>query len=261
MAKLSKKALSTQTEKIIKTSAILYLGLAVVAILLMNTAANTVAWNYSAADGLQANTYSELSQAEKTLFSLEIRYALAGVLVFSSVLLILLATNLKKKYDRTVKAGISGYRWLYMGLTFGPLLALSSMLAGVTSLAVLKSVALASIIVFILTWLVERETRASKATKWFAYIAAILAAITAFEAIFYALLGTWLYGVSAFAWYVYAVAGVVALAFVAALTNQCRTLKAKGEWQAYEFAERNYFAIDIAAKTAVALILVIAFYR
>lgn len=245
-----------QVDKLVRTSAIAYVGLAALAILLMGAQSNSLVMEYSTADGVAVETSSQLGQAEKTLFEFEYRYALAVVLAFSAILLILLATNYKKQYEKTVKARISGFRWVYMGLSSAVLLELVSLTFGINNVAVLKMMGLIIILTAIFGWITERETAQAKKPRWFAYIAALVAGAVAWIPIIGVVKGTWLFGLSSFDWYVYAAGAAALLGFIGFAVNQSRVLKGKFS---YELGERNYFAIDLTSKALVAIILIIGF--
>jgi hypothetical protein len=254
MAGVTKKALSEQVEKLIKTSAIAYVGLAALAILLMGAQSTSLVWEYSTTDSVAVEASNQLGQAEKTLFDFEYRYALAGVLAFSAILLILLATNYKKQYDKSVRAKISGYRWAYMGLSSAVVLELIALTFGVNSLAVLEMAGLVVILAVLFAWLAERETALAKKPKSFAFIAALVCGLVAWLPVIGVAKGTWLFGVTSFDWYVYAAGAAALLGFIGFGINQAKVLKGKFS---YELGERNYFAIDLASKTLVAIILII----
>jgi hypothetical protein len=254
MASKSKKALMEQVEKLFKTSAIAYIGLAALAILLMGGQSTSLVWEYSTTDNVSVETSNQLGSAEKTLFDFEYRYALAGVLAFSAVLLILLATNYKRQYGKTVKAKISGWRWAYMGLSSAVLLEFVALVFGINNLAILKVIGLVIILTVIFAWIAERETAQSKSPKWFAYIAGLVCGIAAWLPIIGVAKGTWLFGMASFDWYVYAAGAAALLGFAGFAYNQHKVLRGKFS---YELGERNYFAIDLASKALVAIVLII----
>ncbi len=248
-----------QVEKLIKTAVVVYIGLAALAILLMSGQSTPIIWEYSTADGVAAEASNQLGSAQKTLFDLEYRYVLAGVLAFSAVLLILLATNYKNQYQKSVKAKISGFRWVYMGLSSAVLLELVALTFGINNIVTLKIISLLIILTAILSWLAERETVLAKKPKWFAFFASLLCGFVAWMPIIGMSKGTWLFGSTSFDWFVYAAGGVALLGFVGFALNQAMVLKQKKDWVTYEFAERNYFAIDLAAKALVSIILIVGF--
>jgi hypothetical protein len=257
MARASKKALIEQIDKLIKTSVIVYVGLAALAVLLMSGQSTNLVWEYSTADTIASQTSNQLGVAEKTLFDVEYRYVLAGVLAFSAILLILLATNYRKAYAKTVKASISGFRWTYMGLSSAALLGLIALTFGINEVTTLKVIGLLIILTTVLGWITERETVKDKKSAWFPFTASLVAGVVAWLPIIGVVLGAWIFGMSGFAWYVYVAAAVALLGFTGFAYNKAMVLRQKGEWQTYEFAERNYFAIDLATKSLVSLALII----
>lgn len=254
MVSKSKKALLEQVDKLVRTSAIAYVGLAALAILLMGAQSINLTWEYSTSDNIAVDTSNQLGPAEKTLFDFEYRYVLAGVLGFSAILLILLATNYRTQYTKSVKAKVSGWRWAYIGLSWSALLWLVSLVFGVNEIIELKVVSLLAIFAAVFFWLAERETAQAKKPKWFAHIAGVTCIIAAWLPAAGAVVGTWVFGRTGFDWYIYAVDIAAFLGFVGFAYNQCKVLKGKFS---YELGERNYFAIDLAAKSLVAAFLII----
>lgn len=243
-----------QVDKLIRTSAIAYVGLAALAILLMGGQSINLVWEYSTVDNVAVEASNQLGQAEKTLFDFEYRYALAGVLGFSAILLILLATNYKKQYEKSVKARISGWRWAYIGFSWSAVVWLVSLTFGVNGISQLKVAALLAIFAAIFFWLAERETAQAKKPKWFAHVAGVVSIIAAWLLAAGVVAGTWVFGNTSFDWYVYALDITAFLGFVGFAYNQCKVLKGKFS---YELGERNYFAIDLVAKSLVAVFLII----
>jgi hypothetical protein len=256
MAKRSKKALMEQVEKLIKTSVIVYVGLAALAILLMSGQSTSVVWEYSAKDNVATDVSNQLGSAQRTLFDFEYRYVLAGILAFSAVLLILLTTNYRRQYSKSVKNQISGFRWVYMGLSSAVMLGLIALIFGINDAAELKVIGLLIILTAVFSWLAERETAAAKKPKWFAYVAGLACGIVAWIPIVSVVIGTCLFGSASFDWYVYAGGAAALLGFIGFAYNQHKVLKGKSS---YELGERNYFAIDLAAKSLVSLLLIIGF--
>jgi hypothetical protein len=156
-----------------------------------------------------------------------------------------------------VKAGISGFRWIYMGLSSAALLGLVALTFGINEIVTLKVIGLLILLTTVLGWITERETVKGKKPAWFPYTASLAAGLVALLPIIGVVLGAWIFGTAGFAWYVYAAAGVTLLGFIGFAYNKTMVLKQKGEWQTYEFAERNYFAIDLATKSLVSLALII----
>lgn len=261
MAVLGKKTLIEQTAKIIKTSAVLFLGLAVLAILLMDDSSSKLVLDYSTTDGLSTSSNSKLGKAETTVIDIQYRYALAAVLIFSSALLIALSTRWKESYAKTVKAKVSGFRWVYLGLTYAPILAITALLFGINSFNSLLIVEMLVVIYVLFAWLTERESVQSKRPRWFGYSASVAAGLLALSLIVLAAIGTALYGNTNYDWHVY-LAGLIAIkTLVDFSVIQKLSLKAKKSWRNYEFGERNYFAVDLALKAAFAVTLIVAFYR
>ena len=261
MATKSKKALLGQIDKLIKTSVIAYLALAVLAIVLMAPSSINLVWQYATADPVASEASSQLGAAESTIIDVEYRYALAAALGFSVLLLIILATRFKKQHDKSIKSRQSWYKWAYIGLSWTAFLSVAALTFGVNSTLVLNSAGLFLVLAMALWWLAERESVLAKKPKWFAFWAGLVAVLAAVAPILCVALTTWAYGNINFSWYAYTV-GVILLAGSAGLAyNGVKSLKQIGAWKNYEFAERNYFAIDLATKTLVTIVLIVGLLK
>lgn len=195
-----------------------------------------------------------LGTASESLFSLEYRYILIAALLISGVGSALLATKLRKRYEATVKDNVSGFRWVFAGVSAALILNLVSFMAGVTDVMTLKVICGLTFASALFAWLSERENVNSKKPKWLAYGASLYAGILAGFPLVGSLVGTTIYGDERFAWHIYGLSGVLLLGFIAYAWNHFTAIKNKNTIE-YTTFEQRYLRIDQFAKFLIVLII------
>ncbi len=198
-----------------------------------------------------------LGPASEVLFNLDPKYVLAASLLASSLILILLATKLRSRYEATLANRTSGLRWLAFGISAALLLNFANLIGGIDDLATLKLSAFLIFITTMLSFIAERENIGTARPKWFAYTLSLITGAMAWLPLIGSFIGTSLYGMERFGWHVYAVAGVLLLGFIGFAITQYRQLRV-GRAGDYLRAEERYLRIDLFTKFAVVLIVVIA---
>lgn len=257
----SKKVLQEQIRKINMATAVVSAVLAVVSATLLATTNVSLWLSYMARDLLAPGEKVVLAPAFKELFSVEARYLLAGVFALSAILSVLLFTKLRANYETTLKAKVSGYKWIFAGLTAAYLFELVNLLAGISDLAVLKVVGGLVFIASLACWLAERENDGATKKKWLAFVVAVFAGIGAWLPLAGSFFGTAIYGMERFTWGVYALAGTLLISFILYGLNQYYYLSGRKGWKEYLFIERNHLAINFATVLAFGLIATAAFYK
>lgn len=199
-----------------------------------------------------------LGSSSEVLFNLDPKYVLAASLLVSSLILILLATKLRTRYEATVANRTSGLRWLAFGISAALLLDFVNLLGGVDDLATLKLSAFLIFVTTMLSFIAERENIGAARPKWFAYILSLFTGALAWLPLIGSFIGTSLYGMERFGWHVYAMAGVLLLGFIGFAVVQYRQIQA-GRTGDYLRVEERYLRIDLFIKFAVVLIVLLAF--
>lgn len=195
-----------------------------------------------------------LGPANEVLFNVEYRYLLVLALVVGAVGSLLLATKLRTRYENSVKAGVSGMRWLFVGISAAIVAELVTFMGGVQDVMTLKLVAGLVILAAILGWLSDRENLDAKSPKKLAFYASIFAYFLALLPLIGSLIGTTLYGDQRFGWQVYALSAVLLISFVVTLLNQNSSIKNKAKLE-YIVYEQRYLRIDQTVKFLAVLIL------
>lgn len=256
-----KKTLLSQIQNLNITSAVVSALAAIASLIFLVPASINFVLSYMAQDDLVNSPQIVLAPASKVLFSPQAKYVLAAIFFATAVFSLLLATKLKARYDRTVKAGISGFRWLLIGVSAGLMLEFTSILAGINDVMTLKLIGAMILVTTILGWISDRENSKPKSAHWLAYIASLFTGALAWGPLLGAMFGTWYWGLERFGWWVYALAAALFIGFVCYALMQYWHLAGKKSWKDYLFVERNFLAVDVATKLAFALIVIVAFYK
>jgi hypothetical protein len=240
----------------LRGSILVYAAVAAAVVVFVTMPASKIVLTVQAPDLLADTSGKVLAPASEVLFNLQPQHLLAVMFGLSAVGSLLLATRLKRMYKAGVDNKTSGLRWLIIGITGGISLQFVSLLSGITDAATLKMTAGLVLATVLLSWLAERENAVAGKTKWLAYVSSLVVGVMAWLAVIGSLLGTLIYGSQNFAWYVYAISGVVLLGFIGFAITQYRQIK--GLTGDYMSAEQNYWRIDFLYKLAAAAILIAA---
>lgn len=235
-------------------SGFIYLILAVVTVIFLAPVSAKITLNIMAIDQLNSNNVAVLFPASETLFDVQIRYLIAGMLVLAAIGSFLLATKLRKNYEKTVNQSSSGIRWIILGITAGVTLEIISLIAGITDIMTLKLIGVAILLTTVFGWIADR----SPSVKWVAFIAAMIAGFVAWLPIIGSLIGTTLYADARFGWHVYALAGLVLLSSLLIALNQYQQMKSKSGSINFTAREQRYLRLDLATKVLVVIILLSA---
>lgn len=256
-----KKVLQEQIKKLNIASAIVSAVFAVAIGVLLVTTTVDLALSFMTRDELASTKTVVLAPGAETIVTVQLRYLLAGIFAVTAILSLLLATKLRSRYVSTLKAKISGFRWLLIGVSSALLLEFVSLLAGVNDAMELKLIGGLVLTTSLLGWLSERENAESKTPKYLAYTASIFTGVLAWLPLVGSLFGTSFYGIQNFGWYVYALSAVLLVGFIAFAVNQYFHLSGRKGWKEYLFIERNYLAVDLAIKFVFGAIVLIALHK
>ncbi len=241
-------------------SAVIGIILAVTSVTLLVATIVQLLMNYMTRDAVVDEASVVLAPAVRVFAEVDLRYVLCGIFAVGAVGSLLLATALKAQYEAQAAERSSAWRWALTGLNSALLLGFVSILGGVTDIATLKLVGGLVFVTVFLSWLAERQNQGAKAPKWSAYIAALLTGTYAWIPLVVSMVGTHVYGLERFGWHVYVLAGALLAGFIAFAVNQYLQIRSQKQWSNYLFVERNYLAIDLFIKVAVAAIILAALH-
>lgn len=206
-------------------------------------------------DELASGTQTVFAPAAHVMLDIDVRWYLVAVLVVSATFSLARATRLKAVERRDLEARVSTWRWVDFALTIGALVALVALFFGIQDYVAVKFMGISVVASYFFAWLAEREVDVKQAKRF--GVAGIIAGLLPWFFVATALYGTYLYGMVRLTWYVYAVAAVVFVGQYFIARNQRLAARATN----YLFAERNYVALNLLTKIAVAAIVVVGLYK
>ncbi len=188
------------------------------------------------------------------LMNLQYRYVLAGLLIIGAVGSLLLATRLRRNYETKVTRGLSGAKWLLIGISLALTLELASFMTGITELFTLKLIGGLVLTGALFAWIYERENFHQVGRSKIALYGSVFAFILAFIPMVGNLVTTNLYGGQRFAWYVYVLGVILALSVFMQLRTLVKAANVNNKLS-YVVTEQRYFWTDVATKFFVLLVL------
>lgn len=234
-------------------SALSYALFAVLTAYFVGNAGAQVYLSMQARNGFSSESAVDLAPASEVLFTLEYRYILIAILLTSALGSLLLATKLRRRYETTVGYGVSGLRWILLGITSALTIEFVSLLAGVRDIMTLKTSAALIFATTLLSWLAERENAGAGNRKWLAFGVSLFTGAAAWLPVFGSLVGTSLLAEERFGWHVYALVAATLAGFTGFALNQYLHLK-KSNLE-YTYIEQRYVRIDQALKFVIVLIV------
>ncbi len=242
-------------------SLILYVLLAVAALLFMKDISYQTSLGYLAKDSLlSAKTGTPaFGPAAHAVYDLQLRYAVAAVMLLSAILPLLYLTRLKDTYRTALANRVSKWRWIDMGITMGLIIEVVALLSGLSDIPTLKIIGLMILLTCLLGWLAEKQANGKRLPS--AYNVSLITGTLPWLIIVPYALATVIYGSLVAPWYVYALY-VTTFVTVSGLTiNQYRQHRQVGKWQNYNYAERKYLTFNMFGKVAFALILILGLLK
>lgn len=258
---MSKKLDIQKLRQLQAVSAASFLALAVVAGLVLKAVTYQLSLGFITRDDLASRNTTVFAPAFHFWYDIDVRWLLVVILVLSSILPILWLTRLGKNYAQSIQRGELPLRWLDLAITGALMIETVGILSGMHDIVGLKLLGAVVAIGYVLAWMADRQNKSSKQPQWSAFITGLVSQALAVLALVAYTISTLVYSLVRSPWYVYALlATVVAMMALVGLNQYVtfRTNQSKGKFLS---VERNYIAINLAAKAVFALILIIGLKR
>ncbi len=258
-AKVSKSAAVLTTAVLRRwhlISAGVFAILAVVTAFVANASTYEITLAHATKDNLASGSQTVFASAAHVFMDIDIRYLLIATLVASAIFSLLRATRLKAREERNLNGHVVPLRWLDFAVTFGALIGLVALLAGISDLVAVKLLAVVTIFSYFFAWLAEREAANANTQSMLFGMAGGVSTLVTWVYIATAFIGTAVYSDVRYTWYVYAAAGALLLGQVLIAKNQKRA-SALAKAGKYLAVEHRYIALNLLTKTAVAVILIV----
>lgn len=264
VAKTSTKTKSTAVpfQRLHVVSAVIYLLLAVAAVVFMKTTSYQLTIGYLAKDALLSTKTNStvLGPAAHVVWNIQLRYAVAAIMVLAAVVPILYVTALKDTYRKALDSKVSFWRWLDMGIIFGLIIETVALISGLSDIPTLKIVAILIVLTSLLGWLSERQAVRSKREPAAFSFSLVTGTLPWLIIIPYAL-ATIIYGSLVAPWWTYVLYLTTAAAAVGLTMVQYRQHLKRGQFQNYQYAEGRYLAVGMFGKIAFAVVLILGLLK
>lgn len=257
-APAKKSVITRQLNQLNFVSGAISLLLAALAGFFMTSASYQLFTGLLTKDELASTAGTVFVPAIHSVFNLELRWAVVGILVISSIVPLLAATRNRKQYEVSLAKKVMLWRWIDMAVVSALMLEVIALLSGVQDIMTLKLIGALMVITCILGWCSEKRNVGANKPVWGNYILSLVTGVLPWLVIATYAVSTSVYGLVRYPWYVYALYGTTLVAFLGYSWNGMRQLKAL---QDYEITERNYLQLSIFAKVAFAVILILGLYK
>ncbi len=260
VSKVSAGSSMDRLKALLRFSSLMHLALIGISIFALKQASTEWLWNAQARDLFAAGNKVDLGPSSEVIATVQNRYVLAAVLVVSLFMTVLLLTKYWSRYAASVKAHVSGLRWLFLGVSGALMLEFASMLAGVQDVFTLKVIGVLVLAGAMFGWFAERENKLSGGShKLGVYLSGFVYALATLPMLA-SLIGTTVFNQQRFAWFVYVV--VAASIFGLALTHRIlRSSLSKNSKLDYSVYEYRYFFYDLVVKVVIVLSLVFGYMK
>lgn len=245
-----------KTRNLHKLNLVLQLMLAGMVVFMMNPLYHVLSLSHVTNDALLSVNETVFVPAEKVLFDFDLRWLLLAMIAASAIYSLLLLSRWRTSYEKAQTGRIYMWRWVFFAVTASIMVSVAAVLSGIEDLFTLKMAGWLMIFAMGLAWLSEVQHEKAGRPTGAPFWLALLSGLAAMSAAIGSLVGTTLFGMVRFPWYVYAVNAVVLLSFLFVLLNLRLVNRRAGQSNDYPFAERNYVLIFMLSQlviTAVAI--------
>jgi hypothetical protein len=255
------RALTAQgLRKLHLISAVVFVVLAVLAAVLMSDTAQQLMRGHLTSDALASQTQTVFAPAQHVMASIQLRWVVVATMLVSAALAAWRYYSALRE-RRALDSRISAWRWIDFAVTGALVIETIAFLSGMQDLVTLKLLGtlVASSAVF--AWIAERENANANRVVKGSFIASFVTGALALLAINAYAVATIVYGIIRSPWYVYALYALAVVTALALALNQIREYRRVGSWGNYLFVERNYIVINLLAKVAFAVILIVGLLK
>lgn len=255
LAKVKKEVTFERLRSLNMISLGVFVLLAVTAGTYMSQQTYQLTMNFLTTDSLSG----EVAPAVRAVFDLDIRWALVGLLLVSSILPALYLTKLKDKYEKQVtKSRFVPWRWVDFGVTGALIAGIIALSSGLQNLYLLKFIEGAVLVAFLLLWLSERAGKKPKPVKA-NYMLSSVISLAVVITILVSAYASVIYGTVIAPWYVYGlyVIGLIGLVWIYRINFKELHDKVDAWKKNYLIVERNYLAVNLLTKTVFSIILIL----
>lgn len=257
-AKLARNRNNVTTTLLTKWHAIsagVFIVLAVLAGTFIKSTPQDITLGHLTNDALLSQNSTVFVAAQRVMWSVDLRWLAVATLTISA-LFSLARYRAKAFEDRGLRARILPLRWIDYAVTGGMMVFVTGLLSGVTDGVELKLLAGLAAISMVFAWVAERENANAERFVKMSFIASVLTGLLVMVSIDVHAVATLMYGMIRSPWYTYALYAVGTLVGLALTVLQVKTYRHIKQWTNYHVVERDYMVLNLLAKTAFAVILI-----
>lgn len=194
----------------------------------------------------------QLVPATQNIFDINLAYLVAAFFFMSALAHTLVATKLRKSYEKNLKNHINKVRWVEYAFSASTMMIAIAILSGIYDLSSLFMIFMLTAIMNFTGLLMESWNGKSKKVNWMSFILGSVAGIIPWIVIGIYFWGANVYGSGQIPTFVYFIYGSLFLFFNCFAVNMYLQYKRKGKWADYLYGERVYMILSLVAKSALA---------
>ena len=199
-----------------------------------------------------------LAPAVRELFSLNLVYVVAALLLVPIVVHALVATVRRERYGASIQKGKNTWRWTGVAIKSSLMLIILALLAGMTDVASLLLLTAVATSVFVCGLAVEAYDVYKPASSRVAAVLGVAAAAVALLGVGLYLLASAVFGSASVPGYLWLLFGLTAAWFASMIANTHLVNSKVGKWANYIYGEVWHLALSFVATTVFVWVVFIA---
>jgi hypothetical protein len=241
-------------------SAVVFVLLAVAAVVFMNDTAYQLLRGHLVSDSLASQTQTVFAPAQHVITNLQVRWLVVVIMVVSA--LFSAWRYYKEAREReALDTRISLWRWVDFAVTGALIVETIAFLSGMQEIVSLKMLGALVATSAVFALIAERVNAGTARLVRAPFVASFVAGALALLALNAYAVATVVYGLVRSPWYVYALYALAIAAALLVALNQVRGYRRVGRWANYLFVERNYIVLNLVSKVAFAIILIVGLHK
>ena len=193
-----------------------------------------------------------LVTATQNVTSINLAYVVVAFFFMSAVAHLLLATLLRKWYEKNLQNHINKARWIEYSFSASTMIVGISLLSGIYDLSTLVMVFALTAIMNLMGLVMEVWNQKNNKVNWLSYWIGCLAGIVPWIVFAIYFWGTNTYGSGQIPTFVYWIYVSIFLFFNSFAINMYLQYKQVGKWKNYLYGERAYMILSLVAKSVLA---------
>ena len=199
----------------------------------------------------RAQGNSVVVAGSQTIFNVNLTLLVAIFLFVAAVAHGLLATKLKRNYEKAIRKRVNPIRWVEYAISGGIMVLATSVLVGVQDLSTLLMLFGLTALMYVIWMGVELYNSTSAKPSHVGFVVGCIAGALPWVVMAIYLISSAVYGISTPA-YVYWIYGTMLVLFSCFGANMYMQTRKAGRWSKYAYGEWVFMITSLAAKTLLA---------